>query len=657
MAARNTWSRNRPRSRGGAGRLPWPLAVLAVLIVALYTTMAAIGTWTPRLAVDLAGGVSAIYTAKPATGQKTISQGDMGEAVAIFQDRVDGFGVSEASVTQQGAGTIQVEVPGSTKDAEKQLQLIGQTAKLYFRPVLEIAAATPTPTSTASPSATGTGAATPTPSGSATPTPAGTGATLAPKAGSSATSTAPAGQSLPLTTVHEAATAGATTAPATKAATTPATAPATGSATAPAATASPTPSTPAEVQEQQAITTFGTLDCDNAKNYLSTVGTVAPSAYLATCGINNDPDKYLLGPEEVLGTDVTTARADPVMSGGSNPVATGAWQVDLSFNAAGAKAFGTVTTSLYSNCQAQQTPCQLAVALDGIVQSAPQINQGPITGGQATITGTFSEQQATELATVLSYGALPLSFTISQQSVVSPTLGGSQLEGGLIAGAIGLLLVFMYVIAYYRGLSIVAISSLLIAASITYATAVLLGPLMGFTLSLAGVAGLIVAIGITADSFVVFFERIRDEVREGRTLRSGVDHGWVRARRTIVKSDFVSFLAAAVLYIYTVGEVQGFAFTLGLTTVVDIVVVFLFTKPLLTMLARTEFFGGGHKWSGLDPERLGGQAVNWRSSKGSRMTVAERRRAAQSGESGDDPEDDTGQDGDVDSSDSSRVEA
>jgi preprotein translocase subunit SecD len=278
--------------------------------------------------------------------------------------------------------------------------------------------------------------------------------------------------------------------------------------------------------------------------------------------------------------------------------------------------------------------------------SAPAVNQGAITGGQAQITGSFTQNDADTLATVLNYGALPLKFDVSQVSIVSPTLGGHELSGGLLAGAVGLVLVFLYVIFYYRGLSSVAISSLLIAAGLTYASAVLLGPLMGFTLSLAGVAGLIVAIGITADSFVVFFERLRDEVREGRTLRTAVEHGWTRARRTIVASDFVSFLAAAVLYLMSIGSVKGFAFTLGLTTVIDIFVVFLFTKPLITLLARTEFFGGGHKWSGLDPDRLGGTRATYRTGAGGggggkRLTIAERRRAEEASASGEVESDDT----------------
>jgi preprotein translocase subunit SecD len=188
---------------------------------------------------------------------------------------------------------------------------------------------------------------------------------------------------------------------------------------------------------------------------------------------------------------------------------------------------------------------------------------------------------------------------------ISATLGSDQLRAGLIAGAIGLLLVVLYSLLYYRGLGFVTVASLCVSAVLTYGLVVLLGWQLGFRLSLAGVAGLIVAIGITADSFVVYFERLRDEVREGKTLRVAVESGWIRARRTILAADFVSFLAAVILYILSAGSVRGFAFTLGLTTLIDIVVVFGFTKPMLTILARTEFFGQGHKWSGLDPERLG----------------------------------------------------
>jgi preprotein translocase subunit SecD len=201
---------------------------------------------------------------------------------------------------------------------------------------------------------------------------------------------------------------------------------------------------------------------------------------------------------------------------------------------------------------------------------------------------------------------------------VSQQLGAAQLDAGFIAAAVGLALVVVYSFLYYRGLGVVSVSSLAIAAVLAYLSIVLLSRYQGLTMSLASIAGLIVAIGITADSFVVFFERLRDEVREGKTLRSAVEHGWTRARRTILVSDTVSFLAAALLYYFAIGDVKGFAYTLGLTTVIDVVVVFLFTKPMVTLLARTEFYGRGHKLSGLDPARLGARSP-WR---GSRRPVA-----------------------------------
>jgi preprotein translocase subunit SecD len=241
--------------------------------------------------------------------------------------------------------------------------------------------------------------------------------------------------------------------------------------------------------------------------------------------------------------------------------------------------------------------------LDGDVVSAPSVSS--TLSGSAEISGSFDQQSAQDLANVLSYGALPLSFQEQSVTTVTAALGGEQLHAGLIAGAIGLLLVVIYLVVYYRGLALIALASLLVSAVLTYVIMTLLGPAIGFALNLPAVCGAIVAIGITADSFIVFFERIRDEIREGRSLRPSVERAWPRARRTILVSDFVSFLAAAVLFVVTVGKVQGFAFTLGLTTVLDVVVVFLFTKPLMTILARKKFFANGHPWSGLDPKRLG----------------------------------------------------
>jgi preprotein translocase subunit SecD len=205
----------------------------------------------------------------------------------------------------------------------------------------------------------------------------------------------------------------------------------------------------------------------------------------------------------------------------------------------------------------------------------------------------------------LKYGALPLSFVIQSRTDEGPELASNQLDAGIVAGVIGLILVVVYCLIYYRGLGLVVISSLIIAGLLTYASVLLLGHAYGFTLTLPGIAGLIVAVGITADSFIVYFERLRDEVRDGRTLRTSVETGWARARMTILAADGVSMLAALVLFIFAIGVVKGFAFALGLTTFIDVFVVFFFTKPMVTMLARTKFFGQGHKWSGLDRQHLG----------------------------------------------------
>jgi len=613
VAARKTRGRRSgPRgwvARGGSGQRPaLPLAFLAGLIVVLYGVMFGIGNLTPRLAIDLAGGTSAIYTASPAPGTHSIPAGAVGEAVTIMQERVNAFGVSEAQVSQQGSNTIQVEIPGH--NSQDLVNQIGSTARLYFRPVLQEAAATPS--STPSPSAPGS--ASPSASSSATAKASGS---ASPSASASAKAS---GQAESMQKLSDAASGAASPAASGSAA-------ASGAAS---ATPSPTGAAAAPASETAAEAAYASINCSST-TATKAASLALPTDYIATCDATKQI-KYLLGPSQVSGTDVKSAQSVPVTANGT---VTGGWQVVLNFNAKGTKDFATATQQLYSQYSSQSGSGQFAIVLDGVVQSAPAVNQGPITGGQAQITGQFTQAQTDELATVLNYGALPLQFSVSQVSIVSPTLGGDALAGGLIAGAIGLALVFLYVVLYYRGLSAVAISSLIIAALVTYASAVLLGPLMGFTLSLAGVAGLIVAIGITADSFVVFFERLRDEVREGRTLRTAVEHGWTRARRTIVASDFVSFLAAAVLYLMSIGSVKGFAFTLGLTTVIDILVVFTFTKPLITILGRTEFFGGGHPWSGLDPDRLGGKRSGWSGSgSAKRVTIAERRRAEQAAAAG-----------------------
>jgi preprotein translocase subunit SecD len=324
--------------------------------------------------------------------------------------------------------------------------------------------------------------------------------------------------------------------------------------------------------------------------------------------------KYVLNTAVFKGTDVASASAGLLPNSSQ-------WAVNLTLDGAATKSFGVLATNQYDNYyplihsnEADAVLDQTAMALDGDVVSAPQIADA-LTTGQFQVTGPsgapFTQAQADQLVSQLKYGALPLSFTPQSVKSISPQLAHASLVGGLTAGAIGLTLTMSYLFAYYRGLGLVAVSSLVLSALLAGLALVLLSRYEHFTMSLSGIAGLIVAIGITADSFIVFFERLRDEVREGRQLRPAVAHGWRRARRTILVSDTVSFLAALVLYHFAVSDVQGFAYTLGLTTLIDVIVVFLFTKPALTLLAGTKFYGGGHRWSGLDPQRLGARAP-WR---------------------------------------------
>ena len=281
-------------------------------------------------------------------------------------------------------------------------------------------------------------------------------------------------------------------------------------------------------------------------------------------------------------------------------------------------------------------PTRAAGSLDGKVLSSPT-SQAVISDGKSQITGNFTEDQAKALADQLKYGALPISFSIQSEQQISATLGSEQLKVGLLTGLIGLLLVFIYSLFQYRLLGFVTMASLIVAGIISYEAIVLLGWALNYRLSLAGVAGLIVAIGATADSFIVYFERIRDEIRAGRTIPSAVNHGWKRASRTILASKAVNLLAAVVLYVVSVGSVKGFAFTLGLTAIADLIVVYLFTHPTLTLLANTRYFGKGYRHSGLSPESLGATplyrgAGRFRKPDEDYVSIAERRRAARAAE-------------------------
>jgi preprotein translocase subunit SecD len=341
---------------------------------------------------------------------------------------------------------------------------------------------------------------------------------------------------------------------------------------------------------------FDAYDCAANKNKdLSAAPTDQP---LITCDDGNTV-KYLLGPVEVKGQNITDASAAIMQS--SQGVSTGQWAVNIVFDGTGTKQFAAVTTRLIGLQNAQN---QFAIVLDGRVISAPT-TQAAITDGKPQISGNFTEQSAKTLADQLKFGALPFSFKVQSQDDISATLGTSQLISGLIAGLIGLILVGIYTFFQYRLLGFVTIFSLVVAGALTWLTISLLSWHYDYRLSLAGVAGLIVAIGFTADSFIVYFERIRDELRDGRSLESAVEAGWGRARRTIYASKATNLLAAIVLYVLAAANVRGFAFTLGLTTIIDVIVVLLFTHPTLQLLAKTRFFSSGHPLSGLDPDALG----------------------------------------------------
>jgi preprotein translocase subunit SecD len=565
------------RSASAQGKPGRALALILIALVALTGGMFASGHTTPRLGIDLAGGTSITLEAR--SGQESaINKTNMDTAVEIMNRRVNGLGVSEAEVQTQGDRNIIVNIPKGTNSKEARDQ-VGTTAKLYFRPLLRTDSGTPTPSTTPSESA----------SGSASPSSSGDKADEKPDKATSPESSSPTATA----TSQGRAVTDALKAPSPS---TSASEPAKASKSA-QATGGASPSPTPDKATQALIDRYNALDCSDPKQRAE-LGKGKTTDTIIACGQENGAwSKFVLGPVGVDGTDVTKAQAILDTQNG------GGWKVVMDFNNAGGKKFTEVTKAL----AAQTSPLnQFAIVLDDDVVSHPQVTSA-ITGGKAEISGSFTQAEAESLSNMLSYGALPLTFKTASVTTVSPALGDEQLEAGLIAGAIGLALVMIYLIVYYRGLSLIAIASLLISAALTYVLMALLGPAIGFALNLPAVCGAIVAIGITADSFIVYFERVRDEIREGRSLRPAVERAWPRARRTILVSDFVSFLSAAVLFVVTVGKVQGFAFTLGLTTVLDVVVVFFFTKPLLTLLARTKFFGGGHKWSGLDPQRLGAQ--------------------------------------------------
>ena len=517
------------------------------------------GAGQVRLGLDLRGGTSVVLQPRITAGQEgKVTNEAIDQAVSIIRQRVNSLGVAESEVVAQGSGTnrqILISVPGES--GERVVELVGQTAELRFRQVLASGGAVEAPAPAPSASAVVTPEA-------ATPQPSTSGSKLS--------------KSAPYFASH-------TPAPIV-----------TPKATTPAAPA-PAPAPDAQAQAAAAAgellsQEFAALDCTKDESTRGGGGD-SPDLPFVTCDRDGSA-RYILGPAEVLGTQVkkATAAIDQQGSGG--------WYVALDFNKEGTTKFGAITQRVVSLTAPQN---QVAIVLDGLVVSAPRIISA-IIGGSAQITGDFTQQEASDLANVLKYGSLPLAFDRGEVQQVSPTLGTDQLRAGLLAGGLGLILVILYSLFYYRALGLVTVGSLGLASLLLYLIIVVLGENIGFTLTLAGIAGAIVAIGITADSFIIYFERLRDEIREGRSLRSAVENGWIRARRTIIISDVVSLIAALLLYIFAIGNVRGFAFALGLTTIVDLIVVFLFTKPIITLLANVRFFRDGHPLSGLDAHKV-----------------------------------------------------
>ena len=555
-------------------RKPNPGRTLVVffLVVALsYGLVALAGVWKPKLGLDLQGGTRITLIAKG-----DVSSDSLAEARGIIADRVNGSGVAEAEVSTQGNKYIVVEIPGESR--RDLVETVKRQAQLRFRVVAAAANGVAGAGSTVPDTGTGTGTGVP---------------------GSSPTSTAPEG-------TQGGNKGGNNRAPYAwaentaedkdkKQDKTPSPAPSESPAT-----EEPTPSdalddplTWMDNPDAKSLAAFNEFSCP-ANGEVANIDD-DPDKPLVTC--DEFGQKMLLSAALIEGTDLSSANTLPPSQQSVE------WGVDLNFNRAGTTEFARISQALVN------TDKQFAIVLDGRVISAPTM-EGLITDGNAQITGQFTEAEARSLATSLKYGALPISFEKDPPvELVGPSLAGNQLSAGITAGVAGLFLVMLYCLFYYRGLGVVVIASLLTAAALTYSLVVLLSAGVGFTLSLPGIAGLIVAVGITADSFIVFFERIRDEMRDGKSMRVAVEAGWLRARNTCLAADAVALLAALVLYIFAAGVVKGFAFALGLSTIIDLVVFFWFTHPMVSWLARFPLFNRGHALSGLSADTLGLDAV------------------------------------------------
>lgn len=552
-----------------AKKSPWRALIGLLVIAAVGITTLVIGTfasdasYTPKLALDLEGGTQVILTPKNTAGSdaREVTAEDMAEAINVIRQRVDASGVAEAEISTLGSDSIVVAIPGQAN--AETLDLIRQSATMRFRPVL----------------AQGYSQA-------ALEQFSQSGAQSGEQSGGSEES-----QSSEAPQSDEVSQSGAAEVDPETLADEP--------------TQTPENNSDFAWVTERVLYDFENIDCADPEAQAAARND-DPAKPLVACDTEG-MQKFILGPADIEGERLKSATAGMIYN--QTGQSTGKWGVNLELDAEGTEQFAAVSQRLYDFHKANENDNRgrFAVVLDGSVIVAPNMNV-PISDGKAQIEGNFTASSASALANQLSFGSLPLNFEVQTEQQISATLGANHLEKGIWAGIIGLILVVLWMLWQYRGLTLVSAGSLIVAAGLTYLAITLLSWLMGYRLSLPGVVGLIVAVGITADSFIVYFERIRDEVRDGRPLADAVETGWKRARRTVMISDAVNLVAAVVLYLLAVGGVQGFAFTLGLTTIIDLVVIFLFTHPLMSLLMRTRFFGEGHKWSGLDPEHLGAKS-------------------------------------------------
>ena len=587
------------------------LVVFFLALAIAYGLVALAGSWKPQLGLDLQGGTRITLVA----ANEDIEAESLDEARQIIDDRVNGSGVAEADVVTEGGDIIVVEIPG--EDSRDLVETVQRTAQLRFRVVAcsqvdgRCQTATLPEGVEVQPGDGASAEVTPQDGGNGGNNSGGGNQGDGGDQGDGSNNRAALGSWAKLSGESESPSASPSasaspTAEASDGATAEPTDGATDGASGGGKQDVYEQCTAAAAEddlntEQLQWIDTPTTECVDAFNKFVADGGCqttggAPvkddvsTSPLITC--DEDGVAYLLSSSMIEGTDLDDA-------GAAIPQNQVNYVVTLSFNGEGTETFGEISTALVG------TEKQFAIVLDGQVLSAPTM-EGRILDGNAQISGNFTEESANSLATSLRYGSLPIEFEddVSVETI-GPSLAGDQLSAGLWAGALGLGLVMLYCLIYYRGLGVVVLGSLAVAAGATYALVLLLSETAGFTLTLPGIAGFIIAVGVTADSFILFFERIRDEMRDGKSMRVAVESGWKRARVTRLAANTVSLLSALVLYIFATGAVKGFGFALGLSTIIDLLVLFFFTRPAVSYLARYRFFNGGGRLSGLSPETLG----------------------------------------------------